>query len=143
EQPAMSIELDFTVAAEGLVFPEGPVVMPDGSLYVVEPPAGRVTHVSPDGTKRVVAGVGLGPNGLAFGPDGAIYVTNSGGHGDSRKLNRVNMPRPKWDAFRGGLIQRLDPETGAFETLYDRWGDGQLFQAPNDLVFDREGGFWF
>jgi gluconolactonase len=53
------------------------------------------------------------------------------------------MPRPHWDGFRGGLIQRVDPATGAFTTLYDRWGDGQLFQAPNDLVFDSDGGFWF
>lgn len=53
------------------------------------------------------------------------------------------MPRPSWPDFGGGLIQRLDPESGRFETLYASFGDGELMQAPNDLVFDSSGGMWF
>src|SRR5207248_1541529 len=34
------------------------------------------------------------------------------------------------------------PESGKFETLYDAC-DGRRLRGPNDLVFDRAGGFWF
>jgi gluconolactonase len=40
------------------------------------------------------------------------------------------------------MIQRVDLKTGKFETLYESCGDRRLL-APNDLVFDRQGGFWF
>jgi gluconolactonase len=130
--------------ASGLTFPEGPVVLPDGSLVVTESPLGRVTRVAPDGTTSTLADVGLGPSGLAFGPDGFLYCANSGGSGGGhRGLNRVNMPRPSWPGFRGGLIQRIDPDSGRCATLYDSFDDGQLMQAPNDLVFDASGGMWF
>jgi gluconolactonase len=135
--------MEITEHATGLTFPEGPVVLPDGSLYVTESPLGRITRIAPDGTTSTVAEVGLGPSGLAFGPDGHLYCANSGGSAGHRALNRVNMPRPSWPEFKGGLIQRIDPSTGEFKTLYDRYGDGQLMQAPNDLVFDSHGGMWF
>jgi gluconolactonase len=44
--------------------------------------------------------------------------------------------------YRGGSIQIVDPDTGKFETLYDAC-DGRRLRGPNDLVFDRAGGFWF
>src|SRR5690349_24631195 len=46
------------------------------------------------------------------------------------------------DDYLTGSIQIVDPETGKFETLYDRC-DGQRLRGPNDLVFDGAGGFWF
>src|SRR5450432_1950576 len=63
----------------GLRFPEGPVAMPDGSVVLVEIAAGRITRVSQNGEKSVVATPGGGPNGLALGPDGALYCCNNGG----------------------------------------------------------------
>jgi len=136
--------MDFSVAGEGLTFPEGPVVLPDGTVVCVEPGKGQITRIDPKGKVSALANVGLGPNGLAFGPDGMLYCANSGGSGGAhRGLNRVNMPRPVWDGFKGGLIQRVDPESGKFETLYDSFDGGQLMQAPNDLVIDRDGGMWF
>jgi gluconolactonase len=36
----------------------------------------------------------------------------------------------------------VDLATGKGDRLYDRVGDN-LLSAPNDLVFDRDGGFWF
>ena len=65
--------------ASGLAFPEGPVAMDDGSVLIAEVAAGRVTRVRPDGKKSVVAAPGAGPNGLAVGPDHAVYVCNNGG----------------------------------------------------------------
>ena len=43
------------VLATGLEFPEGPVVMPDGSVVLVEIRGRRLTRVWPDGRKEVVA----------------------------------------------------------------------------------------
>ena len=67
------------ILTDGLRFPEGPVALDDGSVIVCDIEAGRVTRVSPDGTKETVAETGGGPNGAALGPDGRLYVCNSGG----------------------------------------------------------------
>ncbi len=66
------------VVADGLLFPEGPVAMRDGSVLVAEIRGGRVTRVKPDGTLSVIADCGGGPNGMAIGPDGALYVCFGG-----------------------------------------------------------------
>jgi gluconolactonase len=132
------------IAASGLLFPEGPVVLPDGDVAVCEIARGTVTRVSADGAASVIAETGGGPNGMALGPDGALYVCNNGGM-------RWPTPQPgEWlrplhgtpADYRGGSIQRVDLATGAVRTLYTHCGDVRLC-GPNDLVFDREGGFYF
>ncbi|MEM7250989.1 MAG: SMP-30/gluconolactonase/LRE family protein [Pseudomonadota bacterium] len=115
---------DVEIIAEGLLFPEGPVACPDGSVLVVEIDRGTLTRVQPDGRSEVVADCGGGPNGAAYGPDGRIWLCNNGGR-EGR-----------------GCIQAVDLESGDVETVY-RDVDGQFLSAPNDLVFDAEGGFWF
>ena len=67
------------VLATDLEFPEGPVVMPDGSVVLVEIRGRRLTRVWPDGRKQVVAEIPGGPNGAAIGPDGKCYICNNGG----------------------------------------------------------------
>ena len=64
------------VLATDLEFPEGPVVMPDGSVVLVEIRGRRLTRVWPDGRKQVVAEIPGGPNGAALGPDGKIWICN-------------------------------------------------------------------
>jgi gluconolactonase len=71
--------VDMKVLATGLRFPEGPVALADGSIALVEIARGTVSRVTPDGKVTVIADLGGGPNGLAFGPDGALYVCNNGG----------------------------------------------------------------
>ena len=44
--------------------------------------------------------------------------------------------------YIGGRIQTVDPATGAVEDLYTEC-DGRPLRAPNDLVFDAHGGFYF
>jgi len=117
---------DISVVADGLAFPEGPVVLPDGSVAVVEIRGGRVSRCWPDGTVSVIADVGGGPNGAAVGPDGFLYICNNGG------VERAFPP----------CIQRLHPDGGPVETLYGDC-DGEPLSAPNDLVFDDTGHFWF
>jgi len=114
--------------AEGLEFPEGPVVMADGSVIVVEIYGGRVTRCW-NGRKETICEIGGGPNGAAIGPDGALYICNNGGLG-------------KTGPGTEGRIERIDMKTRRFERVYDSC-DGLSLEAPNDLVFDSGGRLWF
>ncbi|MES2444144.1 MAG: SMP-30/gluconolactonase/LRE family protein [Pseudomonadota bacterium] len=134
--------MDWEIVAEGLRFPEGPVAMADGSVLLVEIEAGRVTRVSPDGNVAIVAHLGGGPNGLAIGPDGWLYVCNNGGFG---WVDDGGFLRPHGTAadYAGGRIERVDLATGVVETLYRSGDFGCELRGPNDLVFDAHGGFYF
>src|ERR1700689_1278991 len=129
------------VLATGLEFPEGPVVMPDGSVVLVEIRGQRLTRVWPDGRKEVVAQIPGGPNGAALGPDGKMYVCNNGGFTWIPTRNMI-MPGPQPDDYLGGSIQRVDLASGKVETVVDKCGEHSL-RGPNDLVFDKHGGLWF
>jgi gluconolactonase len=61
--------------AEGLLFPEGHVVMKDGSIALVEMRRGTVSQVAPNGKVSVISSVGDGPNSLAVGPDGVHFMS--------------------------------------------------------------------
>lgn len=137
--------------ASGLRFPEGPVVLPDGSVLVVEVRGGTLTRCRPDGTTEVIAELNPaghgGANGAAIGPDGAVYITNNGGfwwterdgfHFPSNPADGSTVPPD----YEGGWIDRVDLATGEHARLYTEC-DGQRFLGPNDLVFDSSGGFWF
>jgi len=128
--------------ARGLRFPEGPVVLPDGSLLVVEIAAGRLTRVWPDGATAVVATPGGGPNGAAIGPDGRCYLCNNGGF-EWAERNGLLYPRHEATDYRGGRIDVVDLRTGVSTVLYGPDSVAGGLKAPNDLVFDAHGGFWF
>jgi gluconolactonase len=130
-----------TVAAEGLHFPEAPVVMKDGSVLFVQIEAKQISRLKPDGTVSLVAQLDGGPNGLAIGPDKTLYVANDGGRFSFVKRGEFNFPGAAPPDFVGGSIQRVDLKTGKAVTLYDSC-DGRRLVAPDDLVFDRHGGMW-
>ncbi|MFM8563602.1 MAG: SMP-30/gluconolactonase/LRE family protein [Acidimicrobiia bacterium] len=134
---------EFIEVASGLKFPEGPIAMADGSVILVEMFGPRLTRVRPDGTKQTIAEIAGGPNGAAIGPDGALYLCNNGGCFSEVDFGGLCFPGP-YDPARyiGGRIQRVDLETGAVRDLYTSC-DGRPLRAPNDLVFDNEGGFYF
>ena len=133
---------NWTVVAEGLLFPEGPVACADSSVLVVEIERRTISRISPDGTVAVVAEFKGGPNGLAVGPDGALYVCNCGGF-LFEKVDGLNRVRPGVpEGYAGGWIERIDIRTGERQVLYTRCGEHALV-GPNDLVFDRHGGFYF
>ncbi len=127
--------------AEGLRFPEGPIAMNDGSIVLVEIARGTLTRVAADGEVSVVAELGGGPNGAAIGPDGRVYVCNNGGFVWHEHNGRL-FPGEQPPDYSGGRIERVDLETGEAEVLYTHCGDVAL-RGPNDIVFDRSGGFWF
>ena len=131
----------FHELATGLRFPEGPVAMPDGSVVLVEIERRTLSRVTPDGKIQVIARLGGGPNGAAMGPGGKMYVTNNGGLKFIERPGKL-FPVAQADDYTTGSIQVVDPESGKFETLYDRC-DGRRLCGPNDLVFDDAGGFWF
>src|SRR3989449_2229283 len=124
--------------ASGLRFPERPVAMPDGSVVLVEIERRTLSRVTPDGKIHVVARLGGGPNGAAMGPGGKIYVTNNGGLKFVERPGKL-FPVLQADDYTGGSIPVVDPETGTFDTLYDRC-DGRRLNGPNDPVFDGAGG---
>jgi gluconolactonase len=135
------LKLKGRVLAKGLKFPEGPVVMPDGSLLVVEIQGQRMMRVLPNGDLKVAAHLGGGPNGAALGPDGCCYVCNNGGF-SWRTDDGFTRPTGESADYAGGCIQRVNLVDGKVETLYTHC-DGVPLHGPNDIVFDAHGGFWF
>lgn len=70
-----------------------------------------------------------------------IYVCNNGGFVWTEG-EQITRPIGTPGDYISGSIQRVDPATGAFETIYDSC-DGTPLRGPNDIVFDRSGGFYF
>ena len=130
---------DIKVVASDLGFPEGPVAMADGSVILGEISGSKVTRIAADGSKTEIGHAGGGPNGIAVGPDGALYVCNNGGNAYAGGGFLSTGPAAD---YQGGYIQRIDPKSGDTKTLYTHC-DGEKLSAPNDIVFDTEGGFYF
>lgn len=125
----------------GLQFPEGPVVLSDGSVLLVEVAGQRITKVASGGTAETLAEMPGGPNGAAVGADGNLYVCNNGGFkwvDDEFGLRPVGQA----EDYVGGSIQRVDLATGEVTTIYTEC-DGRPLRAPNDIYVDRDGGLWF
>jgi gluconolactonase len=58
-------------------------------------------------------------------------------------LGELLLPGPfDPERYIGGRIQRVDLASGEVTDLYTHC-DGRPLRAPNDLVFDAHGGFWF
>jgi gluconolactonase len=139
--------------ADGLAFPEGPVIGSDGSVTVSEMAAGRIVRVRPGGDRGTVADVGGGPNGLAVLDDGRLVVCQSGGS----TWGRGPWPRPgpgSVDIFRpvGPADQPSVPAVIAVEgsgrlrtlatTFVTASGKELALSRPSDVAPDGSGGFW-
>ncbi|QLC26498.1 SMP-30/gluconolactonase/LRE family protein [Parasphingopyxis algicola] len=131
----------FDTLTGDLQFPEGPIVLADGSILVVEIARETLTRVYPEGRAEIVAELGGGPNGAAIGPDGCVYVCNNGGF-EWHEIDGGLVPGLTPESYTGGSIQKVDLQSGSVETLYTECG-GEPIKGPNDIVFDSQGGFWF
>ncbi|KCZ92814.1 SMP-30/gluconolactonase/LRE family protein [Hyphomonas johnsonii] len=133
--------MEFELISSGLGFPEGPVVMSDGSVIVVEIQKGVISRHWGGGKSEIVAIPGGGPNGLAIGPDGALWCCNNGGFNWS-SVDGLTIPGNAADDYSGGRIERIDLSTGKVERVLDTV-DGHPLKGPNDLVFDKAGNLYF
>ena len=133
--------LPITVLAEGLKFPEAPLPLQDGSLLFVQIESKQVSRLMTDGRVILVKQMEGGPNGLAIGPDKALYIANDGGRFSFAQRGEYNFPGAAPADHVGGSIQRLDLKSGALTTLYESC-NGKRLVAPDDLVFDHQGGMW-
>lgn len=117
--------------ADGLVFPEGPAVLDDGSVAFVETNASRVSLWEPGGRVRVLGDTGGGPNACCLGSDGHLYVAQNRGLVGSWRAEKLQP----------GCIQRVSME-GTVEILVTEI-DGIELRQPNDLAFGPDGRLYF
>ena len=133
-QPAL------TDIADGLAFPEGPVILPDGTIAVVEIAAG-VTRIDGKGRKSTLARPGAGPMARRSDPMARFTSATMAAFAWTRRDGLLFVAGQP-DDYSGGRIERVDIETGKVEVLYTHC-DGHALRGPNDLVFDAHGGFYF
>jgi gluconolactonase len=143
------LTLTWRVVAEGLAFPEGPVPLADGTVLLSEMAAGRVTRVSPEGTREQVATLGGGPNGIGLLPDGTLAVCQGGGSGWSVRPWPYCGPGAV-DLFlpSGPPDRALEPQVvrvtsnGDASTLHRCDVRGEPLKRPSDIVVDAQGGIY-
>ena len=92
--------------AEGIGFTEGPLLLPSGDVLVTSMSRGLLYRCPLDGgPPQVAAETGGGPNGLALGPDGAVYVAQNG---NATMQSRSQRPvSPGIQRLRDGTVEDL------------------------------------
>lgn len=117
--------------ASGLGHPEGPDILPDGRVVMVETYTSKIVAWSAERGLHTYADCGGGPNACMLGSDGALYVTQNGGTVGAWRAEVMGRPS----------IQRVWPD-GRVEEVTAAV-DGVPLQAPNDLTFGRDGRLYF
>ena len=119
--------------------PNGLALDADGTIWVAESQDPSLIRLRPDGEAEVVLTGCAGepflfPNDLCFGPDGALYMTDSG------ILYRDIAPggelHEDWaEAPMDGRVYRIDPESLSIEKLDSglRFANGVAFGPDEDL----------
>lgn len=114
-------ELWFKVSDENLIL-EGAIFDADGNLLFCDVTGRRVLRLTPDKQlSTVVTLESLSPGGLAFHPDGRLFIA------------AINLDRQK------GSVFAVNPDGSGLRTIIPP-DAGYL---PNDLAFDSRGGFYF
>lgn len=117
--------------ATGIGHPEGPDVLPDGRIVMVETYTGKILVWGEDtGVEDYVICDG-GPNACMLGSDGAVYITQNGGTVGEWKADVMSVPS----------IQRGWPD-GRCEIVVSEVA-GIPLQAPNDLTWGPDGRLYF
>jgi gluconolactonase len=107
--------------ADGLGFTEGPVWLPDDRVALTSISHGCVYIVDPSGGPLERIETGGGPNGLACGADGTLYVAQNGG-----VWGASGPAEPGVQVISGTRVEYLVAGLG----------------APNDLTFGPDGRLW-
>ena len=100
-------------------FLEGPDLAPDGTLYCVDIPFGRVFAVTGQGNWKLVCEYDGWPNGLKVQSTGRLLIAD----------------------HKRGLVE-VDPATGSAVTLLGH-RNSQSFLGLNDLQITVDGTVWF
>ena len=103
---------------EGFVFTEGPVGTYDGGLFFSDIGSKTIYHMDPEGKITIARGNTLGANGLALNQS-ELYAAEGAG----KLISRGNQ---------NGRVATVLEST---ETV--------PLGAPNDIIFDSRGGFYF
>jgi gluconolactonase len=107
---------------DGYDAPEGPAFDKEGNLYFVDSFVSAIVKVTPDGKGSEFFNTGGIPAGLAFHPDGSLYVADEGAeiHG----------------------ILRITADGTSGEIVVNTY-EGAPLNGANDLVFDADGVLYF
>jgi gluconolactonase len=105
--------------AGDLEFTEGPTDDGQGNLYFSDIPADRIYKIDAKGEKSVFLEPSHHTNGLMLNAAGNIVACEM-----------------------DGRIVEIDVKTKKVTALTDEYG-GKRYNAPNDLVIDRDGGVYF
>ena len=103
----------------GFRFTEGPAADADGNVYFNDIPAETTWRSGVDGTLTPFREGSRRANGMMFRADGWLVACEG-----------------------AGQVAAYSPDGKERRVLADRY-EGKPFNAPNDLVIDREGGIWF
>lgn len=127
--------LTMEIHLRGLGFPEGPVVLDDGSIAFVDLLHQNV-RVYRDGAVREICTLQGSPNGMRRGPDGGLYIANNGGVAPL-SLHELKLMNPQVS----GRIQKVDLDGKAKDVVVQLPGAGPW--RPNDLIFTPDGRIIF
>lgn len=117
--------------ASGLGHPEGPDVLPDGRIVMVETYTSKIVAWSPERGIHDYALCGGGPNACMLGSDGAVYITQNGGTVGAWKATVMAEPSIQ-KAWPDGTVEVVATEVAGF-----------TLRAPNDLTFAPDGRLYF
>lgn len=117
----MRLESEVELLAGDISAAEGPAFDRHGNLYFVDWLKSSIVKLTPEGEQSEFFNTGGIPAGLAFHPDGSLYVADEG------------------DNIHG--IMRIAPD-GKSEILVNEY-EGRPLNGANDLVFDRNGVLYF
>jgi gluconolactonase len=103
----------------GFKFTEGPAADRDGNVYFSDIPNQRIHKVDADGKLSVFREKSNNANGLMLNAKGEIVACEM-----------------------AGQVVAYSPDGKSRRVLADKY-NGERFNAPNDLVIDRQGGVYF